>query len=397
MSMMRTDIAVIGAGPAGSIAAQRLAAAGAQVILIEKDSFPRDKSCGDGVTSEGLDILAAIGLASWAAQFPEMAALRLTSPDGQVLDIDFNQNDWSCVGRIIPRYQLDEQLARHAAESGAVLLEDAQVTAVEQHDNQTIRITAGKQVIESRLLILADGSHAPVTRRLGLIRTKPELSAMRQYFTGDTEAGGPLEIHYTPSILPGYTWLFPVGDGRVNIGTGSYSRRIAQGKINLHTELDRFLTHHPVTADRLKLLKPAGPLKGHPLRTNLNETRTHADGILVAGDAAGLVNPFTGVGIGQAMGGGELAARHALQALQNGNFMAENLAPYTRDLQARYGSDQKAARTLRDWLSPTPVLNWLFRRLRQNEPLALLLGHIIFGKRSPRLALHPKTWLQLFQ
>lgn len=116
----------------------------------------------------------------------------------------------------------------------------------------------------------------------------------------------------------------------------------------------------------------------------------------MAGDAAGLVNPFTGVGIGQAMGSGELAARHALQALQNGNFMAENLAHYTRDLRARCGSDQKAARTLRDWLSPTPVLNWLFRRLCQNELLALLLGHIIFGKRSPRLALSPKTWLQLF-
>ena len=395
--MLHTNIAVIGAGPAGSIAAQRLAAAGAQVILIEKDSFPRDKSCGDGVTSEGLDVLDRTELGSWAAQFPEMPALRLTSPDEQILDIPFNHPEWGCVGRIIPRFQLDEALAKRAVESGAVLLDNAQVTAVEQTDEQPIRITARDQIIETQLLILADGSHAPVTRRLGLIRTKPELSAMRQYFTGDTQADGPLEIHFTPTIIPGYTWLFPVGDGRINVGTGSFSRRIAQGKLNLHKELDQFIAHHPVTADRLKQLKPAGPLKGHPLRTNLDETRTHSDRILVAGDAAGLVNPFTGVGIGQAMHSGELAAQHALLALQSGDFKTQNLAAYTYALQKSYWPDQKAARVLRSWLSPTPVLNWLFRRLRQNESLALLLGHIIFGKRSPRLVFHPKTWLQLFQ
>ena len=395
--MLHTDIAVIGAGPAGSIAAQRLAAAGAQVALIEKDIFPRAKSCGDGVTSEGLDVLNRTELASWAAQFPEMKALRLTSPDGQVLNIPFNHPEWGCVGRIIPRFQLDEKLARCAVESGAVLMEGCQVTAVEQTDHQPIRITAGDESIETQLLILADGSHAPVTRRLGLIRTKPELVAMRQYFTGDTLADDTLEIHFTPTIVPGYTWLFPVGDGRINIGTGSFSRRVAQGKLNLHKELDQFVAHHPVTADRLQQLKPAGPLKGHPLRTNLDETQTHADRILVTGDAAGLVNPFTGVGIGQAMHSGELAAQHALLALQRGALNAQDLASYTRDLKAHYRPDQKAARLLRDWLSPTPVLNWLFRKLRHNQSLALMLGHIILGKRSPRLAFQSKTWLQLFQ
>ena len=395
--MLHTDIAVIGAGPAGSIAAQRLAAAGAKVALIEKDIFPRAKSCGDGVTAEGLEVLDRTGLASWAADFPEMTALRLTSPDRQVLDIPFKHPEWGCVGRIIPRFKLDEKLAMRAVDSGAVLLDGCQAAAVDQSDHQPIRITAGNQIIETQLLILADGSHAPVTRRLGLIHTKPELVAMRQYFTGDTLPDGPLEIHFTPTIVPGYTWLFPVGDGRINIGTGSFSRRVAQGKLNLHKELDQFIAHHPVTANRLQQLKPAGPLKGHPLRTNLDETQTHADRILVTGDAAGLVNPFTGVGIGQAMRSGELAAQHALLALRHGAFSAQELASYSQDLRARYQPDQKAARALRRWLSPAPVLNRLFHRLRQNESLALLLGHIIFGKRSPRLALNPKIWLQLFQ
>ncbi len=392
---MQVDVAVIGAGPAGSTAAQRLAAAGVKVALLEQATFPRDKPCGDGVTARGLKVLERSGLAGWLSQFPAPRVGRMSSPDGQVVELRLRPDDCHCYGRTIPRRLLDEQLARAAVEAGASLVEGTRVKEIGPAEKNGRYVNAGGLRLTARLVILADGSLAPLTRRLGLSTGQPEMIAIRRYFAGDVGPAERLEIHFRPHIAPGYAWIFPINENCVNVGIGTFRRYIRDGRLSLREALDHFIADTALTEGRLAKAEPAGPLQGHPLRMQLNGTRTHGDRILVAGDAAGLVNPLSGEGIAQALESGELAASCALATLETGDLSARALAAYTRALKARFWADHRAASFLRLMLGTPGLLNRVFNRLRQDARLALLIGHVIIGHVSPRAALHPYTLLRL--
>jgi geranylgeranyl reductase family protein len=391
---MRVDVAIVGAGPAGSVAAQRLAAAGAQVALLERTSFPRDKPCGDGVTGRGLAVLERLGLGAWTEQFHRPAIVRLVSPAGQALDRQANPGDDYCYGRIIPRRLLDERLAQAAVEAGARLVEETQVSAVERTDDNVQVLADGRQVT-AQLAILTDGSHMPVTRQLGLARGPAELVALQQYLAGD---GGPeerMEFHFAGPVLPFYNWLFPVGGGRVNVGTATYTQWAREGRINPQKVLTRFISDPATNGGRLARAEPVSSMRGHPMYTGVSNAPSHAERVLVAGDAAGLVGPLTGEGIAPALESGELAAAHALTALETGDFSAQALASYSRDLTSRYGADQRGARILRRVLSIPYLFNRIFHRSQRDRELALFIGYIFIGHTSPRLILRPATWLRL--
>ncbi|MCX7682821.1 MAG: NAD(P)/FAD-dependent oxidoreductase [Anaerolineae bacterium] len=393
---MQTDVAIIGAGPAGSIAAQRLAAAGVRVVLLEQEVFPRDKPCGDGVTARGLKVLERSGLAGWLERFPAPRVGRMSAPDGQIVELRLHPDDRHCYGRTIPRRLLDERLAQAAVEAGARLMEGIRVREIGPAGRGGRHIRADGLQITATLVILADGSLAPLTRRLGLTTSPPEMLAVRRYFTGDVGPQDRLEIHFRPHIVPGYAWIFPLGEDRVNVGVGTFRQRMHQESIRLRNVLDEFIANAALTEGRLERAEPAGPLQGHPLRTQLGKTRTHDERILVAGDAAGLVNPLSGEGIAPALESGALAASCALDALATGDCSARTLAAYTRALIARFAADYRAAWLLRQILGVPRLLSRIFSRLRQDADLALLVGHVMIGHLSPRMALRPRTLLRLF-
>jgi menaquinone-9 beta-reductase len=392
---MKADITIIGAGPAGSVAAHDLATAGVKVLLLDKATFPRDKTCGDGLTGAGLKTLERMGLNDWADHYPTFEYLRLSSPCGEIVDIQVEVPSGECYGRTIPRRELDAQLVDSAVKAGTVFKEGVRVTHVEIC-SQGVRVKGGGQVFESKLVVLADGSHAPITRQLGLTAYgQPEMIAIRQYRSGDSGPSNRLEIHFQSSILPGYNWLFPLGGGVVNVGSFTYTHRIRQGKIELRSELERFLANSKVTDGRLLLTEPMGPQRAFPLRMRLGQNRTHADHILVAGDAAGTINPLSGEGITPAIESGELAAIQAISALQRGDYSATALAGYSQTLKARMSADYRAARLLRASLSYPVLLDRVFRRLSLDAELALLVGLVIVGQKSPRLVLRPNNLRRL--
>ena len=383
--MIKADIVVVGAGPGGVMAAQRLAKKGAQVALLEKNKVPWLKTCGDLVTREGLEALERSDLGEWTAQFKLVNRLRFTAPDKRVLDVFLGEKP---VARMIPRLQMDELLVKEALRHGVDFREDCRVRRVEISERGVCAYADGLEVT-AQMVILADGSHAPITRSLGLFKEQVDLIAVRQYLAGDIDPDGPLEFHFQEQIIPGYTWMFPIGNGQVNVGAGTYFRRSHNKEVDLRVWLEQFKALHPTQADRLAKMEPMGPIRGHPLHTHLGGTQTHAERVLVVGDAAGLVGPFTGEGIAAALRSGERAADTVWDALQTGDFSEARLAPYTRSLEERYKADQRAARILRASLKTPALLNRFIGNLCQDEEMARTFGLVYVDELPPRLLLRP--------
>jgi geranylgeranyl reductase family protein len=396
---MKGDVIVVGAGPAGASAAYFLAGAGVDVLLVDQEVFPREKVCGDGLASRALAVLERMGLGDWLRGFPEPEVMLFSSPNGEAVRIQPERPEGFSYGRVIPRISLDEAVVERAAVAGARLLEGAKIASLEQwKDGLRLRGERNGQTVylDAQLAIAADGGQASLTRRLGLIQRPPDLVAVRAYFEGDVGPENRPEIHVERVIMPGYDWIFPMGGGRVNVGTGTLVSTVKEGSLSLAKVMRQFVANNPYARERLRLAEMVSPVQGHPLRTDLRGTRPYGQRVLVAGEAAGLVNPLSGEGIAYALESGEMAATHARCALESGDFSEAALSAYGRALRRRYGADHRVARFLRIFFKYPWLLNRLVRRMQQDSDFALTFGLVVIGVESPRTVLSPRFLSRLF-
>ncbi len=391
------DVIIVGAGPAGSTAAYHLAEAGVKVALVDKQTFPRDKVCGDGAVASILVRLERMGLGDWLRQnsFNAPAELLFSAPNGQALRFIPDDPD-HCYGRVIPRLQLDNAIVSQAVKVGAELCEGVNPIGLSRSGADTIHLfgrhrngSNSELRLASRLLITADGAHASFTKSLGLVKGEPDLVALRVYFENVAGSDKLLEIHYDATLTPGYAWIFPLTNGRANVGLGTFVNRSRERNINLKQILQQFITNNPYAQARLQAAHLVGPLKGYPIRSQMSSTTPVADNILVAGEAAGLVNPLNGEGIGTAMLSGELAARHALAALCNGDFSVTQLSGYARDLKQTIGRNHFLARILRGVIGWSEVMNRVVQRAQKDRAFAQTLFEVIVEVKPPGKLLTP--------
>jgi geranylgeranyl reductase family protein len=398
---LKSDVVVVGAGPAGASAAYFLAGAGINVLLVDREVFPREKVCGDGLAPRALAVLERMGLGDWLTGFPEPEVMLFSSPNGEAVRIRPERRDGFCYGRVIPRLRLDEAVVERAVVAGARLLDGTKVTGLEQRRgglrlrgerNGSTSSPQGGQIIhlDARLAIAADGGQASFTRRLGLIGRPPDLVAVRAYFEGDVGAEAQPEIHVERVIMPGYSWIFPMGGGRANVGTGTLVSTVREGSLSLARVMRQFVASNPYARERLRLAQMVSPVQGHPLRTDLHGTQPYGQRVLVAGEAAGLVNPLSGEGIAYALESGEMAATYARRALESDDFSETALSAYSRALHRRYGADDQAARFLRVFFKCPWLLNRLVRRMQQDPDFALTFGLVVIGVESPQTVLSPR-------
>ena len=391
------DILVVGAGPAGSAAAFFLARAGANVLLADKSRFPRDKVCGDGVSSVALPVLERMGLADWVSsgRFLEPREFLLCAPNGQFVTGRPPPLDDTSYGYTIPRRILDEALFQQAVAAGARPLEGSRVLRrIGREDGRSLLAAKrdGQEItLSARLVIAADGAPGGFTRSLGLIRRQPEMVACRAYYEDVTNSPDRLDLYYDRAVTPGYVWIFPLGGGRVNVGLGIYVRRMKQDGLGLAATLERFIATNPLARERLGRAKRITPIQGYPLRARWDGTVPVTDGVLVAGEAAGLVSPLTGEGIGPALQSGEMAARHALRALETGDVSAASLAPYARAVRRRWDGEHRAARLIRALIRRPALVNRVVRQMQRSPTFTLLVGYIIIGVHSPTTAFRPRV------
>ena len=347
------DVLVIGAGPAGSAAGYWLARHGLDVVMVDKKTFPREKTCGDGLTPRAVKQLGDMGLADELSQFHRYEGLRATA-HGRELELQWPTHPiYPQHGYVVRRRELDTMVARNAERAGATLLEGHEAVAPVLDRGfvrgATLTTKDGSSIdVSAKYVIVADGANSRFGRALGTFRTKewPYGTAIRTYWETPRHADPWIESALdvkdrNGNPLPGYGWIFPVGDGTVNIGVGLLSTFRDFKSVNTthllneyahmvadKWEIDPGNPTNKATSGRIPMGGSVGPKWGPTY--------------LVVGDAAGSVNPFNGEGIDYAYETARIAADVLYQAISENDPAA--LQQYQSLLDAEYGQYFKVAR-----------------------------------------------------
>jgi len=346
----RFDAVVVGAGPAGSVAALVLARGGARVALADKAAFPRDKACGDLVGPRGVQVLTDLGIG--VPDAGHGSDLLAVGPSGRRSRLPaFTGRTYPGHGIVVPRLAFDHALREAALAAGAVGVR-ARITGVEK-DGGTARavVTSDGQRLAGDVIIGADGSLSPVARLAGMLDSGAALwgFAVRAYVPGEVPLPLLVLLDSQPwQIYPGYGWLFPGADGQANVGIG-----VGMGghrhSVALRDDLTGFCALLRERGD-LGLDAKHGPVIGGWLRMGGTGTPPAAGNILLVGDAAGLINPLQGEGIAPAM----ISARLAAEAVLADPCRAG--AVYTQALAGAFGRYLPGASALQRALLRRPRL-----------------------------------------
>lgn len=398
--ILNPEILIIGAGPGGSVAAHALARLGHDVLLIDAATFPRDKTCGDGLTPLAVKTLDELGVlpAVEGVGAVRIDHTRIKGPFGVQATMrfaDFHPDHPYAL--TLPRYTLDDTLRQHAVASGVEFMGGVRVDEIERAGDAITRVqastSAGSLLIEARHVVIAVGANIGLLKRTGFITHKPRIiRAARAYYTNIPGGTPYYDFYFDGQLLPGYGWVFPVGSNRANIGVGVLpvfwstnqstrsllpeflQRRVADGLIGENIMLD-------------------GAVKGYPLRIDFPSQRVAGANWVVIGEAAGLVNPVTGEGIDLAMESALIAARTVHQTVRQQH---PHHAAYDRELWERFGPMFTGLRIFRDILVTPFFTDYALWLMRQHEHLTATVMKVAQGMAPPGDVFHPLFILQFF-
>ena len=375
-------VLIVGAGPAGSTAAWHLASAGIEVTVLEKTRFPREKVCGDGLTPRAVREMQLMGLPHDPSEgWRRNKGLRLIA-GGRQIEVPWPElTDFPNYGLIRTRLGFDESLANHARAAGAVILEGHSVTQALTNDAGTVvgaraalldgagRKTGETADFHADVVLAADGNSTRTAVSLGLEKRddRPMGVAYRTYYTSprheDDWMEGWLELSSPDGrTLPGYGWVFGVGDGTSNVGLGILNTSKEFGKLDYRAVLRDWTAAMPgewgFTPEN-----QVGAIRGAALPMAFNRTPHYSDGLLLLGDSGGMVSPFNGEGISYAMESGRFAAEHIVQAAGTNSRLAADhaLSNYGTLVREQWGSHFTLGRVFASMIGNPTIMKLALR------------------------------------
>lgn len=354
MHDVEADVIVVGAGPGGSTAAAQLARRGLDVVVLEKTHFPREKVCGDGLTPRATRVLTRLGIdTSEAHGWVHNRGLRIYGGRGEPFELEWpSLTDYPPYGLVRPRRDFDDILAKHAQAYGAHYTFGATVTDAVL-DDRTGRIvgvaTKDGKTYRAPLVVAADGNSSRLAVSMGLTKRddRPMGVAVRTYYTSPRSNDDYLESWLElwsaeprkSELMPGYGWVFGMGDGTCNVGLGVLNTSRGFGKTDYKALMRRWLANTPEQWG-FRDENMVGAIHGAALPMAFNRQPLYGRGLLLVGDAGGMVNPFNGEGIPYAMESGEMAADAIAEAHARGvgtDSAERALHRYTAQLKSELG------------------------------------------------------------
>ncbi len=348
---MSYDVIVLGGGPAGAVAAMYLHKLGKKVLLLDKAKFPRDKVCGDAQGRKAARIMKELGIYEEYERLPgqKIYGITLSSPNGTQMHLDVAERSEPAPGYVHTRMVFDNFLFQSAKKFGVetrefnatdVIIDKGYVKGI-----VGINENSEKEEIRANLVLAADGANSVVAIKLGLNRNPDEhhIVALRAYYKNVKGMTDRIEIHLVKTLIPGYFWIFPLPNGEANVGLGMVKKDMQKKKIDLRKAIIKEIEENPLFKERFADATLEGQIVGWNLPVASYHRKCYGNGFMLLGDAASLIDPLSGEGIGFAMISGRIAAMVARDALQAGDFSEKFLKKYDQDLWNEIGDEIKTS------------------------------------------------------
>jgi geranylgeranyl reductase family protein len=400
------DLIIVGGGPAGAVTALYAARRGLKILLLDKSRFPRDKICGDAISGKAISILRDLQLEDAIFDLPGVRFRKVLFGSAKhievEIDLDRARKRDLVFGCVIRRRVFDEFLFDRARAAAATCVEGFTVEDLIWENSKVCGVvgydSASKRRREFRACIVvgADGYRSTVARKVGSYAIDPahRLVAIRRYYRNVARLSDCLELHYVSAVTPGYFWIFPLDDGLANVGIGMLSSTMKKKRVNLTEALDVTI-RDPFFAPRFADATPAEKPVGWHLPVGSMHRSCSGPGYLLVGDAAGLIDPFTGEGIANAMYSGRVAAEVAAAAVKIGDVGAESLWRFDRDLWDKIGHGLKVGAKLQKIAGLEWLLNFTIRKAAHSQEVSDILRAMIAHEVSREQMTSPLFYLKL--
>lgn len=405
-SPIKSDISIIGAGPAGLSAALSLAKKGIPCLLIDKNHFPRQKICGDGLSGKVVSMLQKIdpvyiseisdpGFASLSR------AVRFYSPALKMMELAFVPEQQTIpTGFVCKRLDFDNFLLNKALKYSMVnFLAGNQVEKlIRKNGSVILEDHLGNQIAESRMLLIAAGANKKLIQQLDPLYSAPsEGIGIRGYFenvTGSDENNA-IEIHFLKELLPWYLWIFPFRDGSANAGLALPKKVAKNNPFNLKELFFYLIEKYPHLYKRFADAKLRGKMEAARLPYYTGPTKIAGDNYLLLGDAANLIDPFTGEGIGNALLSGIYAAQTVMDCIDNKDFTTSTTANYQQKIDKNPGEELRLGLKLQKLARRQFLLNLVIGRASRDEKLRKIISEMLYSNDQKGMLSKPLFYIKL--
>lgn len=400
------DIIIVGAGPAGATAGIYAAKAGLKTLLLDKEKFPRDKVCGDALSGKSVTILRELDFLVQVQKLPGafIQSITFSSPDHSSFHIDLKKTSLKEMpkGFVIRRQIFDEFLfnkAKNVVETCKekftvtdLVVEDGCVKGVQGYENNQHT----KIEYRAKIIFGADGYNSIVSRKLGLYKHEPKhwVVALRCYYKNVKDLYDQIELHYLDEVIPGYFWIFPLENGYANIGIGMLHQYIKRRNIDLRKSLENAV-HSSYFKDRFSQASALEKPIGWNLPVGSKRRRSYGNGFLLLGDAAGLIDPFTGEGIGNAMYSAKFAVKTARTAIAANNMSGKFLSRYEDELWKQIGDELNVSSKLQKIGRYRFLLNFVINKAATNSDVSNLIAGMLANEVPRKQLANPLFYARL--
>ncbi len=402
------DIIIVGAGPAGLTTALKLAETGLRIAVFDKSTIPCDKVCGDALSGTVMNVLKRLPGTIYHdfLKLPGIApsrGIRFYSPSGHFVDLPFKDEEDGTEpspGYLCRRIYFDGFLAsRLSVYSNIFLFPEQKITGFIQVQDG-INVTSNSGSYQSKIVVGADGVPGMTARVLaGNIQdARKYCLGIRGYFRNVREdhAGNFIELHFLKEILPGYLWIFPMDGGITNVGLGILYSQVKKHEGSLAEKLNSLIRSNIMISERFKGAQLDGKLEAHGLALGPDNKVISGNRFLLVGDAASLVDPFTGEGIANAMISGEIAAEVISRAFQKNDFSGTFLSEYTRRIKARLFPELSTSQLIRKLAGSAFLFNKVVKKASENKEIRDKLMSMYSDEKARQELTKPGFYVKLF-